>query len=598
MGRFFAGSRDFAAAGSLLSPLAGGRSLGMLSAMRVVLATLHSKFIHPSLALPCLAAYCRDLPVELAIREFTVHEPKESILAALLAEKPQVVAFSVYLWNRRETLELVDALVVAAPALRIVLGGPEVSFEGAQFFARHPGIAVLVRGEGELPLHGLLAAWAAGGEPQGVARLAWRRGDAVIEGPDGPPLAHLDSLPSPFGLGLVELSRGFVYYETSRGCPFECAFCMSALDATVRSFSMARIKSDLAWLLAQRVPKIKFVDRTFNYDPARARELFTFILEQNRGSHLHFEIGGHLLDEPTLELLEQVPADTFQFEIGVQSTLPATLAAIGRRAPLERLLANVRRLRQRSRVQLHLDLIAGLPGEGFAAFLASVDRVAALAPHHLQIEPVKLLPGAPLRRDAARLGIRFDPNPPYAVLATPDLDFTELERLRGLGRLFDLTFNSGRCGGFLDGLADVCGSLAAGLLQVEAHWRRRGHFRHPLAQRGVFEALAEFVAATFEGDTHARLREQLARDFARCERVVPGKVPDFFNTELSAAEQREVKAVVGQETAAIRGQGIKLQHFAAVFSHLPERAGRQVRLFLYLSRSGKGMQVREVILPP
>ena len=570
----------------------------MLSAMRVVLATLHSKFIHPSLALPCLAAYCRDLPVDLAIREFTVHEPKESILAALLAEQPQVVAFSVYLWNRRETLELVDALAVAAPALRIVLGGPEVSFDGDRLFNRHPRIDALVRGEGELPLHGLLAAWAGGAEPQGVARLAWRRGDAVIEGPDGPPLAQLDSLPSPFGLGLVELSRGFVYYESSRGCPFECAFCMSALDATVRSFSMARIKSDLAWLLAQRVPKIKFVDRTFNYDMARARELFTFILERNRGSHLHFEIGAHLLDEPTLELLEQVPADTFQFEIGVQSTLPATLAAISRRAPLERVLANVHRLRQKTRIQLHLDLIAGLPGEGFDAFVASVDRVATLAPHHLQIEPVKLLPGAPLRRDAERLGIRFDPNPPYTVLATPELSFAELERLRGLGRLFDLTFNSGRCGGFLDGLAVACGSLAAGLLRVEAHWRRRGHFRHPLALRGVFEALAEFVAATFEGDLQDRLREELARDFALCERVVPGRVPDFFDTELSEAEQREVKTVVGEETAAIRGQGVKLQHFAAAFSHLQKTSGRQVRLFLYLTRSGKGMQVREVILPP
>ena len=443
----------------------------MLSAMRVVLATLHSKFIHPSLALPCLAAYCRDLPVDLAIREFTVHEPKESILAALLAEKPQVVAFSVYLWNRRETLELVDALAVAAPALRIVLGGPEVSFEGAQLFARHPGIAALVRGEGELPLHGLLAAWAAGGEPQDVARLAWRRGDAVIEGPDGPPLAHLDGLPSPFGLGLVELSRGFVYYETSRGCPFECAFCMSALDATVRSFSMARIKSDLAWLLAQRVPKIKFVDRTFNYDPARARELFTFILERNRGSHLHFEIGAHLLDEPTLELLEQVPADTFQFEIGVQSTLPATLAAIGRRAPLERLLANIRRLRQRTRIDLHLDLIAGLPGEGFDGFCRlrrSGGGTRSPTPADRAGQAPPRLTAAPRRREARH---PFRPQPALCGARHPGLDFAELERLRGLGRLFDLTFNSGRCGGFLDGLAAFCGSLAKGLLQVEAHWR-------------------------------------------------------------------------------------------------------------------------------
>ena len=561
--------------------------------MRVLLTTLHSKFIHPSLALPCLAAFCRDLPLALAIREFTVHEPKESILAALLAEAPDMVAFSVYLWNRRETLELVDALAVARPELRIVLGGPEVSFEGADLFHRHPGLTALVRGEGELPLHGLLAAWADGREPEGVARLCWRREEEVIEGPDGPPLTHLDVIPSPFALDLADLSRGFVYYETSRGCPYACSFCMSALDASVRSFSMERIRSDLGWLLAQRVPKIKFVDRTFNYDAARARALFAFILEQNRGSHLHFEIGAHLLDEATLELLEQVPADTFQFEIGVQSTLPATLAAIGRKAPLERLFANVSRLRARTRIALHLDLIAGLPGEGFDAFVASVDRVARLAPRHLQIEAVKLLPGSPLRREAAARGIRFDPNPPYTVLATPDLDFAGLERLRGLSRLFDLTVNSGRFSGFLSGLTNCCGSLAGGLLQIEADWRRRQLFRHPLALRALFEALADFVAASFRGAEGNQLRELLACDFARCERVVAANAPSFFNTSLTAEEEQAVRLAVRSETEAIRGAGVKLQHFAAVFDHLPQAEGRTVRLFLYLTRSGAGLEIRE-----
>lgn len=565
--------------------------------MRVLLTTLHSKFIHPSLALPCLAAYCRDLEVELAIREFTVHEPKENVLAALLAEAPQVVAFSVYLWNRRETLELVDALAVAAPGVRIVLGGPEVSFDGAELFARHPGLSALVRGEGELPLHGLLAAWAAGREPQEVARLAWRRGEAVVEGPDGPPLANLDTLPSPFAQGLVDLSRGFVYYETSRGCPYECAFCMSALDRSVRSFSLARIRSDLGWLLAARVPKIKLVDRTFNYDAARAREIFTFILEHNLASHLHFEIGAHLLDEATLALLEQVPPDTFQFEIGVQSTLPETLAAIGRGAPLERLLANVSELRRRTRIEVHLDLIAGLPGEGFADFVASVDRLAALGPHHLQLEPVKLLPGSPLRRDAKALELHFDPNPPYSVLSTPELSFAELERLRGLSRLLDLTANSGRCAGFLAGLAAACGSLAGGLLVIEEEWRRRGEFRHPLSQKGVFEALAAAVAARFGGAQRARLTELVARDFARCERVVPGKAPAFFDTALEPEEEARVAELMREEMERIRGRGIKLQYFAAAFAHLPESAGRQVWVFFYLTRSGAGLEVKETILP-
>jgi anaerobic magnesium-protoporphyrin IX monomethyl ester cyclase len=371
---------------------------------------------------------------------------------------------------------------------------------------------------------------------------------------------------------------------------------MSALDERVRSFSFARIEQDLLWLMQHRVPKIKLVDRTFNYDAARARRIWSFILEHNQGSHFHFEIGAHLLDEASLELLETVPAEIFQFEIGVQSTLPATLDAIGRKASLEQLEQSVRRLRAKGNIHLHLDLIAGLPGEGYRDFLASVERVAALAPHHLQIEPVKLLPGSPLRQQAAKLGIRFDPHPPYTVLATADLGFAELERLRGLSRLFDLTYNSGRFTGFLDGLRAACGSLAGGLERLEAFWRERNLFRHPLSQRGVFENVWGFLQAKFAGEKLEELRERLARDYAGSERVAPESAPEFFDTQLDEEEKRKVQARVREETERVRGKGIKLQHFAAAFRRLPGAEGRGVLLFLYLTETGRGMSVRAIRL--
>jgi anaerobic magnesium-protoporphyrin IX monomethyl ester cyclase len=566
--------------------------------MRTVLTTLHSKFIHPSLALPCLAAYCGEECGELRIREFTVHEPKENALAALVSEEPDVVAFSVYLWNRRETLELADALATAAPGTRVVLGGPEVSFDGPDLFDRHPGVSAIVRGEGEIPLRGLLSAWAKGEEPRDVPRLALRRGEGIVEGPNVPPLADLDALPSPFALGLADLSRGFVYLETSRGCPYTCAFCMSALDERVRSFSMARIREDLRRLMEARVPKVKLVDRTFNYDAARARQIWSFILKHNRETHFHFEIGAHLLDEESLSLLETVPPGMFQFEIGVQSTLPATLDAIGRRASLEKLEENVRRLRAMGNIHLHLDLIAGLPGEGYRDFLASVDRVASLSPHHLQIEPVKLLPGSPLRRDSRRLDLRFDPHPPYTVLSTPDLSFAEIGRLRGISRLFDLTYNSGRFNGFLGGLQTACGSLSAALERLEDFWRGRSLFRHPLSRRAIFEECWNFARSAFDGEMRETLREMLARDFALCERVAPGNAPDFFDLALTEEEMETVREQVRRETEAVKGQGTKIQHFAAAFERLAGVSGREVRLFLYQTRSGDGMRVKEVRLPP
>jgi len=566
----------------------------MLARMRIVLSTLHSKYIHASLALPCLASYCSGGGSKIEIMEFTVHEPRETVLALLLEAEPDVIAFSVYLWNRRETLELVDALTVVKPGLRIILGGPEVSFDDRGLFARHEGISALVRGEGELPLRALLEAWARDEEPHGIPRMAWRDGPTIHEGPDGPVLGNLDDIPSPFAAGLVDLSRGFTYLETSRGCPFRCSFCLSARDSRVRSFSMERIHSDLRLLMDGEVPKVKLVDRTFNYHPERAREIFAFILEHNRTSHFHFEIGAHLLDEATLELLTTVPEGMFQFEIGVQTTFAATLATIDRRVDLEGLETAVRRLRAAGNIHLHLDLVAGLPGDDLTHLLASIDRVADLAPHHLQIEPVKLIPGSPLRDTATDRAIRFDPNPPYTVLSTPELDFKALDRIRNLSRLLDQTWNHGRLRGFFAAIAAAaCGSFASGLLRLADALNDRGALRHPLSFRGLCEELRLACGDAFP-DAPVVL-EHLAHDYALAERVASTAPPLGYDTALTDEETARVKERLALELEAIRGRGVKLQHFACIFHHLAPR-GPQVHLFLYLTRSGEGMSVREIVL--
>ncbi len=561
--------------------------------MRTILTTLHSKYIHASLALPCLASYCAGCGTEIELKEFTIHEPRETVLALLLAADPEVIGFSVYLWNRRETLELVDALATAKPGLKIVLGGPEVSYDGEELFENHPGLAALVRGEGELPLRALLSAWARGEDPLGVPRLAWRSGEAVHEGPDGPVLEDLDDIPSPFAAGMVDLERGFTYLETSRGCPYRCSFCLSARDTHVRSFSMARIRADLKLLMDRSVPKIKLVDRTFNYHPERAREIFTFILEHNANCHFHFEIGAHLLDDATLELLATVPEGMFQFEIGVQSTFAKTLEAVERSIDLERLETTVRRLRRAGNIHLHLDLVAGLPGDDLQRLLASIDRVATLAPHHLQIEPVKLIPGSPLRESADKLAIRFDPNPPYTVLSTPDLSFMDLVRVRHLSRLLDQGWNHGRLRGFLSAVAEACESFAAGLLRLADALDQRGALRHPLSFSGLCEALRQACADAFPDNQ--RLLEHLARDYALAERVSQSAPPALFDNRLTSPEQELVKNRLAVEFEAIRGKNVKLQHFSSAFNHL-DGDHRRVHLFLYLTRSGEGMTIKEIVL--
>lgn len=559
--------------------------------MRTLLTTLHSKYIHASLALPCLAAFCAEDCGELLIREFTVHEPKEVLLAQIVACDADVVAFSVYLWNRVATLELVACLKQVNPALKIVLGGPEVSFEDAGFFDRVP-VDVLICGEGEIPLRHLLCAWQAGVEPQLLPGLRTKQQSQ----PNGQSLlTDLDQLPSPFANRLVDLTRGLVYYESSRGCPYDCSFCMSALDAQVRSFSLPRIFADLQLLLDQHVKQIKFVDRTFNFDNQRSREIFRFILQHNRSSHFHFEIGAHLLDVATLQLLATVPPGVFQFEIGVQSSLPETLARVSRRASLDRLAENVRQLSSVGNIRLHLDLIAGLPGENYRQFLQSLDWTAALAPQHLQIEPVKLLPGAPLRQQAELLALRFDPNPPYSILHSTDLDYAELERLRGIGRLLDLLMNSGRFAFLLPQLSAQFASLSAALEDLDCYWRKADLYRGTRSLRELYLRMDEYLTCGFSGLVLERLRELLGRDFAHHERVVGGSAPDFFNVDLTPAETEQVRQRVKQALGATPHSG-RVQFFAARFQHLADLPGRQVLIFLYQNPAAQGFDVRELLL--
>jgi anaerobic magnesium-protoporphyrin IX monomethyl ester cyclase len=403
--------------------------------------------------------------------------------------------------------------------------------------------------------------------------------------------------PPPSGPAWWRSTGGWSTWKPAAAARSAAAFCLSARDERVRNYSLERVRADLGDLMAQGVPQVKLVDRTFNSDPHRAREIFAFILAHNRSTRFHFEIAAHLLDDETLALLDRAPAGLFQFEIGVQSTLEATLRSIERPVALERLERVVRRLQQAGRVRLHLDLVAGLPGEGFADFRTSLDRVAALAPDHLQVELVKLLPGTPLRERADTLGLRFDPHPPYTVLATAELDFAGLERIRRVSRLLDLTWNAGCFPTFLAVLGATAGSLARGLEGLADDLAEHAWLRYPLSRSGLFVQLDAAAARQWPAAAASALRDALAFDLASCERIVAEQAPPLFDTVLTDDERGWVAEEVRRATDAVRGQKVKLQHFAAAFAQLPELGGPSVCLFLYQTRSGTGMTVEMRRLP-
>ena len=500
--------------------------------MKILLTTLHAKYSHASLALPCLAACCRDVPgVTVTIREYTVNEPREHLLRLIMAERADVVAFSCYIWNIDKTLRIVSDIKKIAPETRIVLGGPEVSFGIFELMHAHPAVDFIIKGEGEVVFRLLAKTLAdqgsaslSGAALEEIDNLFFRDGSDISTGPHGKGFLQLDTIPSPFEAGLVDLDKPLTYYETSRGCPFSCAFCLSSVEGQVRSYSMERIKRDLLLLMQKNVPQIKLVDRTFNYDARRADEIWRFILEYNQGSHFHFEIAADLLNDASIEILKQVPPDTFRFEIGVQSASADTLKRVNRSADLGRLFYVIRRLRAETRIELHLDLVAGLPGEDYGAFLTSLQAVADLHPHQIQVEPLKVLKGSPMRDIAAREDYYFSGSPPYTVLRNPWLSYDDIGRIETIGRLLDLFYNHG---GFTTALRCMQQHMSFSVLFDRMTQQLGNENLSGRSLRRLYELFGGMARALLPETEQLLLFDALFFDYCNSEMPLLGKLPIF-----------------------------------------------------------------------
>ena len=500
--------------------------------MQILLTTLHSRHSHSSLALPMLAASCANIPdSSCAIREFTINEPHEQLLRNIVAQQADLVGFSCYIWNIDQTLRLIADLKRITPETIIAVGGPEVSFGIFDLMTSHPEIDLVIQGEGEQSftrvIENIRQPPAANGLPDILADIegvVFRQGDEIVAGPIRTGHLPLHELPSPFAAGLVDLAKPLVYYETSRGCPFACSFCMSSLEGKVRSYGMERIRADLALLMNQQVQRIKLVDRTFNFDPGRADAIWDFILKHNRTSQFHFEIAADLLTNDNFATLSRVPEHQFHFEIGVQSTGEGVLKSAGRPVNMPRLLENVRRLKRETGIELHLDLLAGLPGEDYQGFLDSLQHVCEVAPHQIQVEPLKVLKGSKMRAVAEQEKIRYSPHPPYKILRTPWLSFAEIDRIETIGRLLDLFYNSGLFQGSLEllghdaGLAPLFDRMARSVTPGELTGRS-------LLDR--FELLHRLAAPQLDSATASGLRDALFFDYCLTEVPVKNRLPDF-----------------------------------------------------------------------
>jgi len=564
--------------------------------MNILLTTLHAKYSHASLALPSLAASVQAVSgVSCSILELTINEPHGELLRRIVSQNADLIGFSCYIWNIDQTLRLVSDIKKIAPDTIIILGGPEVSFRIFELMHRNPAIDYVLKGEGEQVFKELLRYLVEGsGDLEQISNLFSHNGDEIIAGAESREYLGLDSLPSPFRKGFIDFSKPLIYYETSRGCPFSCAFCLSSTERQVRSYSMERIKDDLLCLMQRKTGTVKLVDRTFNYHAGRANEIWSYILQHNLESRFHFEIAADLLTDDNLDLLQQVPPHTFHFEIGIQSASPDTLEQVSRVSDLDRAYKAIRRLRRETNIELHLDLVAGLPGENYDRFLQSLQVLLDLEPHQIQVEPLKVLKGARMREIAARERYAYSDSPPYIILHNPWLSYLEVCRIETVATLVDLYYNQGKCAATLSWLAERM--LLAQLFNAMGG-NAEGTALHGMSTVRSFELLFRLVSPFLKEEELSLYADLLFYDYCRSEMPRAGKLPSFIaprSNECSwpGGGRKEISG----ETVVPEGAKVTLFRFSFLRARRDAGANESPpeTTFAYISTPGAGLKIVEL----
>ena len=412
--------------------------------MKILLTAINAKYIHSNLAVYSLKAYSQDEGVELA--EYTINQRSEDILMDIYKRRPDVLCFSCYIWNLDVVEELVRELGKLMPDLVIWLGGPEVSYDARDVLCRLPMVRGVMKGEGEETFAELCKIYRCSKhtdeELENLAGITFRRADGTII--ENPWREVMDLSKVPFVYQRIEdFEHKIVYYESSRGCPFSCSYCLSSVDKRLRFRNLELVKQELQFFLDHKVPQVKFVDRTFNCKHDHAIAIWKYIAEHDNGiTNFHFEVAADLLNEEELKILEGMRPGLVQLEIGVQSTNPDTIRAIRRTMDFDKVSEVVARIQKKGNIHQHLDLIAGLPYEDIQSFAHSFDDVYALKPEQLQLGFLKVLKGSYMEEQQKAYGLEHKSRPPYEVLYTKWLSYEDVIRLKGIEEMVEVYYNS------------------------------------------------------------------------------------------------------------------------------------------------------------
>ena len=416
--------------------------------MKILLAACNAKYIHSNLAVYNLKSCSGEYSSRVVVKEYTINQIRDDILKDIYLEQPDVVCFSCYIWNISFVRELVPDLKKILPQVELWAGGPEVSYDAVEFLKKNPAFFGVMVGEGEETFHEL-AGYYIERKPETLSGI---RGVAFRDENKGRDVVHtgwrelMDLSKVPFAYSnLTEFKNRIIYYESSRGCPFSCSYCLSSIDKKLRFRDIELVKKELQFFIDNKVPQVKFVDRTFNCKHDHAMEIWRYITENDNGiTNFHFEISSDLLGEEELELFAKMRPGLIQLEIGVQSTNGETVDAIHRHMDLDKLFHYVDRVHELGNIHQHLDLIAGLPYENYERFGCSFDDLYAHEPDQLQLGFLKVLKGTMMEEEVKKYSILYRNQPPYEVLGTKWLSYDEIILLKGVEELVELYYNSGQ----------------------------------------------------------------------------------------------------------------------------------------------------------
>ena len=564
--------------------------------MNILLTAINAKYIHSNPAVYSLRAYaCRyggsRYEEEIRIAEYTINQPVDEILMDIYERCPDILCISCYLWNINYVEQLIREIPKVLPETKIWLGGPEVSYNAREMLDGYPGLAGVMCGEGEQTFLELMQYYHGEGAAalRDVAGIAYRartgNGNAAGDVCETPVRPALDLSTIPFIYEHIEdFDNRIVYYESSRGCPFSCSYCLSSIDKCLRFRDPDLVRRELQFFIDHEVPQVKFVDRTFNCRHDHAMAVWSYIKEHDRGiTNFHFEVAADLLNDEEIALIRSMRPGLIQLEIGVQSTNPDTVREIRRRMDLVKVEGNVAAVREARNVHQHLDLIAGLPYEDYDSFARSFDRVYAMKPDQLQLGFLKVLKGSLMHEKTEEYGLVYQDRPPYEVLSTKWLSYSDVIRLKKIEEMVEVYYNSGQFRNTMEQLEQAYASSFEMYGALADYYEKNGLSRISHSRIARYEILYHFMEETEGTERIAEYREWLTLDlylrdnvknrpaFLGENRVTPDEAAAFYKAEEE--ERRYLSGYEGYDRRQMR----KMTHL--------EKIREEVLLFDYRKRN-------------